>query len=81
MAKYIELAATHHFVPVAIECTGVFEPQELYMHPFKPFHLHAIYAFLCMYNIIVVYCSCDVTHTFNLSLHIILPLLDMYAVY
>ena len=27
MAKYIELAATHHFVPVAIESTGVFEPQ------------------------------------------------------
>ena len=27
MAKYIELAATHHFVPVAIESTGVFGPQ------------------------------------------------------
>ena len=27
MAKYIELVATHHFVPVAIESTGVFEPQ------------------------------------------------------
>ena len=27
MAKYINLAATHHFVPVAIESTGVFGPQ------------------------------------------------------
>ncbi len=27
MAKYIELAATHHFVPVAIESMGVFGPQ------------------------------------------------------
>ena len=26
-AKCIELAATHHFVPVAIESTGVFGPQ------------------------------------------------------
>ena len=26
-AKYIELAATHHFIPVAIESTGVFGPQ------------------------------------------------------
>ena len=26
MAKYIELAATHHFVPEAIESTGVFGP-------------------------------------------------------
>jgi len=27
MAKYIELAATHHFIPVAIESTGGFGPQ------------------------------------------------------
>ena len=27
VAKYIELAATHHFIPVAIESTGVFGPQ------------------------------------------------------
>ena len=27
MAKYIELSATHDFVPVAIESTGVFGPQ------------------------------------------------------
>ena len=26
MAKYIELAVTHHFVPVAIESMGVVEP-------------------------------------------------------
>ena len=27
IVKYIELAATHHFIPVAIESTGVFGPQ------------------------------------------------------
>ena len=42
VAKYIELAATHHFIPVAIESTGVFGPQA---HAFfrEPLSLHYLH--------------------------------------